>query len=124
MGILGGFGSSRYSARDAYNDEEDSNYRRRAFENTKSNNGWFECPRCGRKCRKRDMDVDHIVPKSMGGGNTRENLQCLCYHCNRSKQDDTSDTRSDLARRRKELREQDRADREFVRRAMKYKDDV
>lgn len=113
-----------YSAIDAYNDEDDSNYRQRGFENTQSNHGWYKCIKCGKSYRKGDMDIDHIVPKSLGGGNTRDNLQCICKHCNRSKQADTSETQKDLARRKKELREQDKADRAFLKEAMKYKDKI
>lgn len=31
------------------------------------------------------MTVDHIVPKSMGGGNTLDNMQPMCVHCNNVK---------------------------------------
>ena len=31
------------------------------------------------------FEVDHVVPKSRGGGNHIENLQLLCGHCNRIK---------------------------------------
>lgn len=114
---------------DAYNAEgEDDfsrhNYRNRGFENTRSNNGWYKCIKCGKSYRRGDMDIDHIIPKSFGGDNSRENLQCICKYCNRSKGANTSETLADLARRRKELNEQDRADRKFLREAMKYKDKI
>ena len=35
------------------------------------------------------MEVDHILPRSRGGTNAKENLQILCSHCNRSKGDKT-----------------------------------
>ena len=31
------------------------------------------------------LDCDHIVPESMGGKATLDNLQCLCGACNRAK---------------------------------------
>lgn len=31
------------------------------------------------------LEVDHIVPVSRGGMSTRENLQTLCWRCNRTK---------------------------------------
>lgn len=70
-----------------YNDSEDggSNYRDIAKKSVGGNHGWYTCPHCGRKFRASQMDVDHIIPPSMGGMNTRENLQYLCPHCNRSK---------------------------------------
>ena len=78
--------------------EDDSNYRKKAFENTDSNHGWYTCPRCGRKYRKDQMDVDHIVPQSRGGDHSRYNLQVMCPHCNRSKQADMQDTYKGLER--------------------------
>ena len=63
----------------------------------------YTCPRCGRKSRKSQLDVDHIVPQSKGEDNYRYNFQIMCAHCNRSKRDDMRDTYRDLERR-KELR--------------------
>lgn len=40
------------------------------------------CQRCGSRFR---LTLDHIVPRHLGGGNHRENLQCLCETCNRAK---------------------------------------
>ena len=100
---------------DLYADDERNNYRATGLENTQSNHGWYICIKCGKKFRRGDMDIDHIIPKSCGGPNTRDNLQCICKHCNRSKQADMSETDADLRRREKELNEQDRMDREFLR---------
>ncbi len=36
------------------------------------------------------LEVDHIVPVSKGGLSTEENLQALCWRCNRSKSDKIS----------------------------------
>ena len=39
------------------------------------------------------MDIDHIIPQKKYGGSDREtNLQCICKHCNRSKQASMKDT--------------------------------
>lgn len=65
-----------------------ADYRKAWLENNDSNCGWYECVRCGKKLRKGDMDIDHIVPQSYGGGHELNNLQCMCRSCNRSKQDD------------------------------------
>lgn len=67
-------------------------YRDNYFDNNESNHGWYTCVSCGEKLRKGDADIDHIIPQSHGGGDDELNLQCLCVHCNRSKQDDMSDT--------------------------------
>jgi site-specific DNA-methyltransferase (adenine-specific) len=34
---------------------------------------------------KRNLEVDHIVPKSKGGGDYFENYQLLCSSCNKIK---------------------------------------
>lgn len=74
-------------------------YRDSWFENNDSNNGWYTCIRCGKKLRKGDVDIDHIIPQSRGGSNDINNLQCMCRTCNRSKQDDIDlNTVSDYAR--------------------------
>lgn len=77
-------------------------YRNRGFEGMTSNHGWYTCTKCGKKFRKGDMDIDHILPKSRGGDDSRDNLQCICKHCNRSKRDNTVDTKKDLKVKRKE----------------------
>lgn len=38
------------------------------------------------------LEVDHIVPVSRGGLSTQENLQTLCWRCNRSKSNKTPET--------------------------------
>lgn len=49
------------------------------------------CALCGITRDERALDVDHIVPRSLGGKTEMSNLQALCYVCNRSKRnlDDT-----------------------------------
>lgn len=42
------------------------------------------------------MDIDHIIPQSYGGSDFEYNLQCICKHCNRSKQDSLDETAGDL----------------------------
>lgn len=65
-----------------------SNYREKWFENNSSNHGWYKCVRCGKKLRKNEVDIDHIIPRHRGGSDKLNNLQCMCRTCNRSKQDD------------------------------------
>lgn len=57
-----------------------------------NNNGWYRCVKCGRSFRKGDMDIDHIIPQKYGGSDRETNLQCICKHCNRSKQASMKDT--------------------------------
>ncbi len=74
-------------------------YREDYFEHHKSNHGWYTCVRCGGKFRKSEIDIDHIIPQRYGGSDHLNNLQCMCKHCNRSKQDDVGfDTVKDLSR--------------------------
>ncbi len=73
-------------------------YREDFFDSNKSSSGWYTCARCGKKLRKADVDVDHIIPQSKGGSNNIYNLQCMCKTCNRSKGNDMDNTVSDYAR--------------------------
>lgn len=41
-------------------------------------------PMC-RVCGERASVADHITARRMGGGNTRDNLQALCWGCSRRK---------------------------------------
>ncbi|MEM9424272.1 MAG: DNA methyltransferase, partial [Spirochaetota bacterium] len=43
------------------------------------------CNACDHPMRITDFEVDHIIPKSKGGGDYYENYQLLCGNCNRIK---------------------------------------
>jgi site-specific DNA-methyltransferase (adenine-specific) len=45
------------------------------------------CNGCDNEYLIKDFHIDHIVPKSKGGGNYYENYQLLCGHCNTTKGD-------------------------------------
>ena len=45
----------------------------------------FHCELCGIRADERALEVDHIVPKSLGGTDDITNYQALCYSCNSSK---------------------------------------
>ena len=46
-----------------------------------------KCNACGQAFEPRNLEIDHIVPKSKGGGDYYENYQLLCGSCNRIKGD-------------------------------------
>jgi diadenosine tetraphosphate (Ap4A) HIT family hydrolase/5-methylcytosine-specific restriction endonuclease McrA len=55
----------------------------------------FHCELCGISADLKALEVDHILPRSRGGGDDMENLQALCYSCNAMKRDrDDTDFRS------------------------------
>ncbi|NQT77358.1 MAG: HIT domain-containing protein [Bacteroidetes bacterium] len=53
------------------------------------------CALCGATRNERVLDVDHILPRSLGGKTEYANLQVLCSKCNRSKRNkDKTDFRN------------------------------
>ena len=50
-----------------------------------------KCQLCGVSANDAVLHVDHIKPRSKGGSNDIDNLQCLCEQCNlgKSNRDDT-----------------------------------
>ena len=48
----------------------------------------YECVYCG---SKKDLTLDHVVPKSRGGGNDWTNLVTSCFKCNLKKGNKTPD---------------------------------
>ena len=58
----------------------------------------FRCVLCGVSAEDKAIEVDHIIPKNLGGSDDHSNLQALCYTCNSSKRDkDTADLREVVA---------------------------
>ena len=41
-----------------------------------------ECQYCGKRPALRDLNIDHVVPRSRGGGDSWENLVTACRICN------------------------------------------
>jgi 5-methylcytosine-specific restriction endonuclease McrA len=46
--------------------------------------GW-SCQYCGRRGSPRELNVDHVLPRSRGGNDSWENLVVACHPCNRKK---------------------------------------
>jgi 5-methylcytosine-specific restriction endonuclease McrA len=47
----------------------------------------YSCQYCG--TTSKDLTIDHVVPRRLGGGSTWENLVCCCRRCNTKKGDKT-----------------------------------
>jgi len=45
----------------------------------------FTCQYCGAKPHRSSLNLDHVVPRSLGGRTTWENVVCCCVDCNRRK---------------------------------------
>ena len=43
------------------------------------------CQYCGNQFPPERLNIDHVVPRSMGGKNTWTNLVCTCHECNTRK---------------------------------------
>lgn len=41
-----------------------------------------QCQYCGRKFATSELSLDHVIPRSQGGGATWENIVCSCVDCN------------------------------------------
>jgi 5-methylcytosine-specific restriction endonuclease McrA len=46
--------------------------------------GW-QCQYCGHTGSTRELNVDHVMPRSRGGRDSWENLVIACHPCNRKK---------------------------------------
>ena len=54
----------------------------------------FRCELCGIPADEKNLEVDHIHPKSLGGKDDLANYQALCYSCNAAKRNtDSTDFR-------------------------------
>lgn len=40
------------------------------------------CQYCGRRFATSELSLDHVVPRSRGGGSSWENIVCACLRCN------------------------------------------
>jgi 5-methylcytosine-specific restriction endonuclease McrA len=45
----------------------------------------FTCQYCGLRYPRSELNLDHVVPRSLGGRSTWDNVVCSCLECNRRK---------------------------------------
>ncbi len=43
------------------------------------------CQYCGQVFERKDLNLDHVIPRDRGGPTTWENIVCSCIHCNTQK---------------------------------------
>jgi len=63
-------------------------FRRHGIQPTRQNLLWRDghrCQYCTRCLPTNQLTLDHVIPKSRGGGNTWENLVVACKKCNQKK---------------------------------------
>ncbi|MCL2131152.1 MAG: HNH endonuclease [Lentimicrobiaceae bacterium] len=64
------------------------------------------CNACGTYFDIWNLEIDHIIPKSKGGGDYYENYQLLCSHCNKMKSDNPMESlRLKIETRKKMLKD-------------------
>ncbi|MBM3890299.1 MAG: HNH endonuclease [Verrucomicrobia bacterium] len=61
------------------------------------------CQYCGRQCDRRDLNIDHVIPRDRGGQTVWENVVCSCMPCNTRKGNRTP-TEAGMKLRRKPKR--------------------
>ena len=44
-----------------------------------------QCQYCGKNYPTSELSIDHVMPRSLGGGDSWENLVCACIRCNARK---------------------------------------
>jgi 5-methylcytosine-specific restriction endonuclease McrA len=60
----------------------------------------YTCQYCGEQPHRSKLNLDHVIPRSLGGRTTWENVVCSCVDCNRRKGGRTPrQARLDLARK-------------------------
>jgi 5-methylcytosine-specific restriction endonuclease McrA len=60
------------------------------------------CQYCGRAVERKELNLDHVIPRHLGGETTWENIVCSCKECNTKKANRTpQQARMSLIRRPK-----------------------
>lgn len=45
----------------------------------------FQCQYCGNRFPRRELNYDHVIPRSQGGKTVWENISTACFFCNSKK---------------------------------------
>ena len=45
----------------------------------------YQCQYCGQTFERKDLNLDHVIPRDRGGPTTWENIVCSCIECNTHK---------------------------------------
>jgi 5-methylcytosine-specific restriction endonuclease McrA len=45
----------------------------------------YTCQYCGKRPHRSELNLDHVIPRTLGGRTTWENVVCSCVECNRRK---------------------------------------
>ncbi len=69
-----------------------TDYRKLFLDNTLAVDGKYRCVKCGKWFPKEKIEVDHRIPKKLGGTDNLDNLQPMCRSCNRRKGDNVTGT--------------------------------
>jgi len=60
----------------------------------------FMCQYCGDRPGTDELTIDHVMPRSRGGGSSWENCVLACMHCNKRKADRTPEEANMLLRKK------------------------
>lgn len=47
----------------------------------------FRCSYCGKQFHRNELNIDHVIPRKLGGDSSWENTVTSCYKCNSKKAD-------------------------------------
>ena len=75
--------SNRHRPYDHHNGADDQKAKDKRYWFNRQDNG--VCNYCGHRYPYDQMEMEHIIPKELGGPDHRRNMQLTCHSCNRKK---------------------------------------
>jgi len=64
----------------------------------------YTCQYCGHKFKSKDLNIDHVIPRSRGGKRSWTNLVCSCFVCNNDKKQDRTPAEAGMKLIRKPIK--------------------